>query len=73
MLLVRRQHETEADSDNATRDAVPDLTQVEPSVVQGTPTLEQSVRDLHTAGRSQRSISRDLNIDRRKVRRILDT
>ena len=36
------------------------------------PTLEQTVRAWHHAGRSQRAIARELNIDRRKVRRIID-
>ena len=36
------------------------------------PTLEQTVRARHEDGLSQRAIARELNIDRRKVRRILD-
>ena len=35
------------------------------------PSLEQTVRAWHTAGHSQRAIARELNIDRRKVRRIV--
>ena len=35
------------------------------------PSLEQTVRAWHTAGHSQRAIARELNIDRRKVRRII--
>jgi hypothetical protein len=35
------------------------------------PTLEQTVRELHQAGRSQRAIARDLSVDRRKVRHII--
>jgi len=34
--------------------------------------LEQTIRAWHSAGHSQRAISRELNIDRRKVKRILD-
>jgi Protein of unknown function (DUF2637) len=34
--------------------------------------LEETVRTWHNAGRSQRAISRELNIDRRKVRRIIE-
>jgi hypothetical protein len=30
------------------------------------------VRDLHAVGRSQRSIAGDLNIDRRKIKQIID-
>jgi hypothetical protein len=36
------------------------------------PTVEQTVRDWHSAGHSQRSIARQLGIDRRKVKRIID-
>jgi DNA-binding transcriptional regulator LsrR (DeoR family) len=34
--------------------------------------LEQAVRRRYEAGLSQRAIARELGIDRRKVRRILD-
>jgi len=34
--------------------------------------LEQTVRAWHHAGRSQRAIARELSIDRRKVKQILD-
>lgn len=36
------------------------------------PTVEQTVRVWHNAGHSQRAIARDLNLDRRKVKRIID-
>lgn len=35
------------------------------------PSLEQTVRAWHVAGHSQRAIARELNIDRRKVKRII--
>ncbi len=35
-------------------------------------TLEQTVRACHEAGLGQRAIARELSIDRRKVKRILD-
>jgi DNA-binding transcriptional regulator LsrR (DeoR family) len=35
------------------------------------PTLAHAVRARHDAGHSQRAIARELNIDRRKVKRIL--
>ena len=38
----------------------------------GPPTLEQIVKAWHQVGRSQRAIARELNIDRRKIKRILD-
>jgi antitoxin (DNA-binding transcriptional repressor) of toxin-antitoxin stability system len=43
-----------------------------PCALTGPPTLEQTVRDWHQAGHSQRAIARALNIDRRKIRRMLD-
>ncbi len=43
-----------------------------PAALAGPPSLEQTIRAWHSAGHSQRAISRELNIDRRKVKRILD-
>ena len=34
--------------------------------------LEQAVRARHSAGHSQRAIARELSVDRRKVKQILD-
>jgi Protein of unknown function (DUF2637) len=34
--------------------------------------LEDTVRSLHQAGTSQRAIARELNVDRRKIKRVLD-
>ena len=51
---------------------VPPLVQEAPLELPVAPTLEQTVRARHDAGRSQRAIARELNIDRRKVKRILD-
>jgi hypothetical protein len=45
-------------------DAPPALTEA--------PGVEQTVRAWHDAGHSQRAIARELNIDRRKVKRIID-
>jgi hypothetical protein len=49
---------------HAERDVPPDVPDV--------PTLERMVRDRHNAGHSQRAIARDLNVDRRKVKRIIE-
>jgi hypothetical protein len=38
----------------------------------GSSTVEQTVRAWHSAGHSQRAIARDLGIDRRKIKRIID-
>jgi len=43
-----------------------------PAALQGAPDVAQTVRAWHEAGHSQRAIARELNIDRRKVKRILD-
>jgi DNA-binding NarL/FixJ family response regulator len=74
MLLIRKRHQAgaESEADDARSDAAPDLARTEPPVVQEAPTLEQSVRDLHTAGHSQRSIARDLDLTQRKVKQIID-
>ena len=53
--------------------AAPPLAQEAPlELTRDTPTLEHTVRARHRAGRSQRAIARELNPDRRKVKRILD-
>ena len=36
------------------------------------PQLGEAVHALHRSGTSQRAIARELNIDRRKVKRLLD-
>jgi hypothetical protein len=38
----------------------------------GGPSLDQTVRAWHAAAHSQRAMARELNIDRRKVNRIID-
>jgi DNA-binding transcriptional regulator LsrR (DeoR family) len=45
-------------------DAPPALTEIA--------SVEQTVRAWHNAGHSQRAIARELNLDRRKVKRIID-
>jgi Protein of unknown function (DUF2637) len=71
MLLIRtHQRASSTGSDDAMPNhSVPLADNVEPSVV---PTLEQTVRSRHAEGHSQRSIARDLNIHRRKVKQIID-
>jgi hypothetical protein len=36
------------------------------------PSVEHTVRAWHNAGHSQRAIARELNLDRRRVKRIID-
>ncbi|MFY9934494.1 MAG: hypothetical protein WAK82_41455 [Streptosporangiaceae bacterium] len=52
--------------------AVPPLVREAPLELSVAPTLEQTVRACHKAGHSQRAIARELNIDRRKVKHIID-
>ncbi len=49
----------------------PPLAQDVPLELPVAPALEQTIRARHEAGHSQRTIARELNIDRRKVQRIL--
>jgi hypothetical protein len=73
MLLIRKHHQTDAEqATGAASDVAPGLAPPAPPVVQLVPTLNQMVRDLHAAGHSQRSIARDLSINRRKVKQIID-
>jgi hypothetical protein len=43
-----------------------------PATPTDAPALEQTVRARHKAGSSQRAISRELGIDRRKIKRIIE-
>jgi DNA-binding NarL/FixJ family response regulator len=43
-----------------------------PAALTEAPSVEQAVRAWHSVGHSQRAIARELNIDRRKVKRIID-
>jgi hypothetical protein len=52
--------------------AAPPLAQDAPLDLPVARALEQTVRERHQAGHSQRAIGRELNLDRRKVKRILD-
>ena len=52
--------------------AAPAAEQGAPPVPAGAPAAEQTVRAWHSAGRSQRAIARDLDMDRRKIKRIID-
>ena len=74
MMLIRTGRSAQAD-DAETRSryqAAPPLVHEAPLELPVAPTLEQTVRVRHEAGHSQRAIARELNLDRRKVKRILD-
>lgn len=70
MLLIRNSHQVDGEQrpDTPEIPAVPALVQRAPSA----PTLEQTVRAWYEAGQSQRAIARELSIDRRKVKQIID-
>lgn len=73
MMLIRTRRE---DADEQVTEAVsnhhaPALTNDTPPELLSAPTLEQTVRAWHEAGHSQRAIARELNIERRRVRRIV--
>jgi hypothetical protein len=74
MLLVRTHQRAgfdESDAVTASQSAPP-ADQAEPSVASAVISLEQMVRTWHAEGRSQRAIARDLAMDRRKVKQIID-
>ncbi len=74
MMLIRTGHGTQAgDGETESWDqAVPPLVHEVPRELPVAPTLEQTVWARHQSGQSQRAISKELNIDRRKVKRIID-
>jgi Protein of unknown function (DUF2637) len=73
MMLIRAEHDTNERQthDAAESHAAPLAEQDAPPALVQVPTLEQTVRTWHDAGRSQRAIARELNIDRRKVKQII--
>jgi hypothetical protein len=54
------------------RTAAPTAEDDAPAAPADAPAVARTVRAWHNAGRSQRAIARELNIDRRKVKRIID-
>jgi hypothetical protein len=68
MVLIRTEHQIIGGGVGSNR--APDgATEVDEPFA---PPLEQSVKELHQIGRSQRAIARELGVDRRKVKRIVD-
>jgi Protein of unknown function (DUF2637) len=74
MTLIRTEHATGKPqaSHTAKSHAALGAEHDAPPVLVHAPTVEQTVRAWHHAGRSQRAIARELSIDRRKVKQILD-
>jgi hypothetical protein len=74
MMLIRAGRGTrtgEAEPSAPHRPVQPLIQEVPPELAVA-PTLEQTVGARHEAGHSQRAIAREFNIDRRKVKHILD-
>jgi Protein of unknown function (DUF2637) len=74
MMLIRTGRSTRAGSAGAEPryQPAPPPAQETPLELSAAPGLEQTVRARYEAGHSQRAIARELDIDRRKVKRILD-
>jgi hypothetical protein len=74
MMLIRAGRNARSDhaGPEPRYQAAPPLAQDAPLELPVAPALEQTVRARHQAGHSQRAIASDLNLDRRKVKRILD-
>jgi hypothetical protein len=74
MMLIRIGRGTRAGdaSPELRHQPAPPLAREAPLELSVAPTLEQIVRERHEAAHSQRAIARELNLDRRKVKRILD-
>ena len=74
MMLIRTGHGARANDakPELRHQPAPPLEQDAPLELSAAPTLEQTVLARCQADHSQRAIARDLNIDRRRVKRILD-
>jgi hypothetical protein len=53
------------------REPTPSIGTEAPGALTEGPNLEQAIRAWYNAGHSQRAIARELNIDRRKVKRVV--
>jgi uncharacterized membrane protein YhiD involved in acid resistance len=74
MLLVRAEQRTTSEpiANEAESQPAPAVEHYTPPAPADAPSLEQTVRARHQAGTSQRAIARQLNVDRRKVKRIIE-
>lgn len=75
MTLVRRDHRAANAPAPATEmSQPPPITgQDAPAALTRAPSLDQMIRAWYGAGYSQRAIARELNIDRRKVKRVVES
>jgi hypothetical protein len=74
MMVIRTGHETAdpVSAGTAESHAEPHPAPDAPLMPTSPPTLAQTVRAWHDAGQSQRAIARELSIDRRKVKQIIE-
>ncbi|MEV5706016.1 DUF2637 domain-containing protein [Actinoallomurus sp. NPDC052274] len=74
MMLIRNEHRpsTGKATHQAASQPPPQVEIDVPPAPSGAPTLEQAIRTRYEAGNSQRAIARELNIDRRRVKRIIE-
>jgi peptidoglycan/LPS O-acetylase OafA/YrhL len=74
MALIRTDHQDLAVQSSAVTEGqhVPSANHDAPAALEPAPTLEQTIRAWHSSGHSQRAIARELSIDRRKIKRIID-
>jgi hypothetical protein len=74
MVLIRTRQRAQADETGSQPryQPVPPLAPDAPPELPAAPTLEQTIHARRAAGLSQRAIARELNLDRRKIKRILD-
>lgn len=74
MTLIRSESQTGSTSICSVRShqAVPIVEDAESLALPEAPSIERTVLAWHQAGHSQRAIARELNLDRRKVKRIID-
>jgi DNA invertase Pin-like site-specific DNA recombinase len=72
LTRARRSTRTEGVRPESRYQEAPPVPQDAPLELSAAPTLEHTIRKRYEAGASQRAIARELNIDRRKVKRILD-
>jgi hypothetical protein len=74
MMLIRSTHRADVEHllHTAEHEPAPPAEHDAPPVAPDVPALEHAVRERYDAGHSQRSIARDLKIDRRKVKRIIE-
>jgi pyruvate/2-oxoglutarate dehydrogenase complex dihydrolipoamide acyltransferase (E2) component len=74
MMLIRAESDTtaELDADSVESHSAPPPRQDAPPEPETAPPVDHVVRERYKAGASQRAIARELGIDRRKVKRIIE-